>query len=150
VAKRGLFRRIVDRVFGTPKPERPIPTPPPPPTPPGGGGGTVQPPSGRKDDFWVLWNAVVSKGRQREISRRSGYSLREVEQQHLIVFLSLPGMAEEDRAMQLQFWEEYCQEFVMGRGGKPGRIHFLHDVGLDARDFSWDEWRRAMDYKVRG
>jgi hypothetical protein len=153
VAKRGLFTRILDRVFGRPEP---APPPPPPRVPPGGGGalpggGEAPPPGeGRKDPFREVWNTEVSKAVQRDISNRSGNSRTEVFHDHLTLFLSLPGMTEEERDQQLLFWHEYLQTFVMGRDGKAGRTHFLHDVGLRPKDFSWDEWRRAMDYRVRG
>lgn len=77
---------------------------------------------------------------------RTGYSRGELIQAHLEIFLSLPGMTEEDRGDRLYYWGQYLD--ATASGGQTMQ-QWLRDTGYDPRDFDWQMWRETIGYSRR-
>jgi hypothetical protein len=160
VARRGLFGRTLNWLSGhlpgrpeapSQPPREPPRQPPPPPgrEPPERTGG-----GGESDPFRREWNADVPRSTITRIQDATGYSRNEIFQAHYELFVSLPGVVEDDRQEQLRLWDIYINSLVVDHGQRRNDLSnpFWSEFGLDPRqaDFEWDEWRNAMGYSRRG
>lgn len=128
-----------------PEPPREPPRQPPrepPEAPIGPGGG---------NPWRSAWNAEVPRKQQNRISSDTGYSRNEIFQHHVELFLSIGGIAEEPRDEQLRLWSLYLESLVAGIHGKRNDRSnvFWSEMGLDPRDFDWEDWRDGMGYSRR-
>jgi hypothetical protein len=145
MARRGFFGRVADAarraahaVFPV-IPKKPRRPPEPPPEPP------REPPKRRKpgitsprDLYRQIWIE--------ERLQRPGRSYAK----HLELFMSLPGMIDEELPERLEFWRMYAQYMVKGIHRRNDRANpFWSATGLHPGDFDWDEFRTAMGYKKR-
>lgn len=70
---------------------------------------------------------------------------------HLELFQSIPGIEDETDEEQEYLWRSYVENMVQGRHRRNDPSNpWWGEIGLDPRDFDWDEWRTAMGYKSRG
>jgi hypothetical protein len=83
------------------------------------------------------------------MSRETGYSQAELRQAHLELFLSLPGMTEEDRDTRYNLFGEYVNIMVAGGHTVDERRAWFSEQGISARDFDWERWREVMGYRRR-
>lgn len=69
----------------------------------------------------------------------------------LETFLSVPGVVTETtNAERLELWGIYVEYMVNGRERRNSPDNpFWRAVGIDPRDFDWDEFRTALGYKRR-
>lgn len=67
-----------------------------------------------------------------------------------MVFLSHPGVLDEDRSERYRLWREYLKYMVVGGYSREERRRFFADYGIDPDDFGWAEWRAAIGYSRRG
>jgi hypothetical protein len=89
------------------------------------------------------WDRVVSGSRTDDIESSTGYRKSEIVQAHVEIFLSLPDMENTPGYERYRLWREYLGAMV--EGSIP-RERFYDAVGIDERDFDWQEWREAMGY----
>jgi hypothetical protein len=95
------------------------------------------------NNFENLWNEHIQDSTINEIHDRTGYSEHEIFQTHLELFLSSPGITEENRVVQHELWEDYLDSMVEQR---LDRDQWFEEMGIDPRDFDWESWREAMGY----
>ena len=131
----GFFTRLFDRILG--KPDEPTEPPPPPVEQPPTGGGR------QPNRYLAIWRSKVTRRATRADTQRTGFSERELIERHLETFLSLPGMAEEDASERYGYWDQYIDAFVLDRRDKK---EWLREIGYDARDYDWQEWRETRGY----
>jgi hypothetical protein len=128
VARGGFFRRIINAVREA---FTPTPAPPPPPERP-------ERPARDEDFYRQAW--------QQETLTRAGRSYR----RHRELFESIPGIEDEDPDEQEYLWRSYIENMVKGRHRRNDPSNpWWGIIGLDPRDFDWDDWRTAMGYKSR-
>lgn len=96
--------------------------------------------------FERIWNEEIDQARSDYLQYLTGYSERELVQAHVEVFYSLPDMINESRAERNDWWQGYLHNMVSDQASRDDRIDWLHDVGIDERDFDWQGWREAMGY----
>jgi hypothetical protein len=107
------------------------------------------PPRHSRRTYDEIWRAVLSPGERRAMSRDTGYSQAELRQAHLELFLSLPGMIEEDRDIRYNLFGEYVNVMIAGGHTKEQRNRWFATQGLSPRDFDWQHWREVMGYRRR-
>lgn len=96
-----------------------------------------------------IWRAAVPRAQRLSISRETGYRQRELVQAHVEIFFALPGMLEEDKQTQRQFFGEYLYAMVREGSSRERRDQFFRDVGIHPLDFDWQAWREVMGYGQR-
>jgi hypothetical protein len=97
-----------------------------------------------------IWRSVVPSGERRALSRETGYSQRGLVQQHVEVFLAIPGALDAETSQErYQMWTEYLTVMIKGGYSHEERDAFFNSMGIDPRDFDWDAWRAAMGYRRR-
>lgn len=125
---RGLVGRIVEAVkdafTAPPEPSEPEPR--------------ERPARSHERDMQDAW--------REETRQRAGRSY----QRHRDLFDSIPGIDDEDDDERDYLWRSYIENMVNGRHRRNDPSNpFWSDIGLDPRDFDWDEFRTAMGYKGR-
>lgn len=75
-----------------------------------------------------------------ETGERAGNTFRA----HFDLSISLPGIVEEDAQEQLDLWRDYIRTWVTGQ---MDRDEWSAEFGISLRDFDWEAWRTAMNYK---
>lgn len=71
-------------------------------------------------------------------------------QRHRDLFESIPGIDDEDDDERDYLWRSYIENMVSGRHRRNDPNNpWWSDIGLDPRDFDWDDFRTAMGYKSR-
>lgn len=69
---------------------------------------------------------------------------------HKAIFESIPGITDDDEETREDLWRSYLENMVAGHHRRNDLSNpFWSDVGIDPRDFDWDDWRAAMGYKRR-
>ena len=96
--------------------------------------------------FERIWDDVITDATEDDIHDRTGYSHREILQGHLEVFFAFPGMTEEERSDQYNFWAAYLISMVQG-STQARREEFFNQVGLTHSTFNWAQWRAVMGYE---
>lgn len=107
------------------------------------------PPRHNRRTYAEIWRAVLDPSDRRAMSRETGYSQAELRQAHLELFLSLPGMVEEDRDTRYNLFGEYVAVMVAGGKTVDERNAWFAKQGLSPRDFDWQQWREVMGYRRR-
>lgn len=107
------------------------------------------PPRQSRRSYDAIWRAVVDPYDRRVMSRETGYSQAELRQAHLELFLSLPGMLEEDRTTRYNLYGEYLNVMVNPGHIKEDRDRWFANQGISPRDFDWQTWRDIMGYRRR-
>jgi hypothetical protein len=69
---------------------------------------------------------------------------------HYELFQSIPDIDQETPEEQEYLWRSYIENMVSGRHRRNDPNNpFWSDIGLDPRNFDWDEFRTAQGYKSR-
>jgi hypothetical protein len=97
-------------------------------------------PKNRYDD---IWEESVSEYIIDDIRQKTGFSERELVQEHLSIFLAIPGITETPRGERYELWQDYLDSMVEGAFNQD---RFFNLVGIDRGDFDWHAWREAMGY----
>jgi hypothetical protein len=83
----------------------------------------------------------------REIWREEKQGRRGSYERHRELFNTIPGMEYEDDETRQELWASYVRNMVNGRQRRNDPYNpWWGDIGIDPRDFDWDDWREAMGY----
>lgn len=92
------------------------------------------------------WHRIVGEEFTDDIHDRTGYSEREIIQEHLEFVSGFPDWDNMPRYERMEVWRDYLDVMVMGNTDHMTRNEFFESIGLDPRDFDWEGWREAMGY----
>jgi hypothetical protein len=130
-ARKGFFRRLIERIgeFFEGPPEKPLPPPPPNPPPSG-------PDYPAEDQDVRIWRQVVIGD-----DRINLYLYDEWHQ----LFLDSVAALELDNDEREDFWEKFLRSFYLTtrESGHIRRSEYYADLGVRQRDYDldWEEWR---------
>ena len=79
--------------------------------------------------------------------RETGYSQRELVQEHVIVFLAIPGAMDAHGEERYQMFNDYLRVMVRGGYSCEERDAFFNRMGIHPGNFDWDNWRAIMGYR---